>query len=237
MQEILEEILPAGLAALGLSADAEAVGRFRIYYDYLQDRSAVMNLTAIKGEADTVRLHFLDSCALLCAADFREKRVVDVGTGAGFPGLPLKIMQPEISLTLLDSQEKRMGFLRETCGLLALRNVSCVTARAEEAPEKLRGGFDIAVSRAVARLGVLCELCLPLVKTGGLFIAMKGPDCAEETGEAENAIRILGGRFERTYAYTIPGTDISHTAVIIEKISETPRIYPRRWARIIKQPL
>jgi 16S rRNA (guanine527-N7)-methyltransferase len=130
-----------------------------------------------------------------------------------------------------------VNFLRETCGLLGLTGVECVTARAEEARETLRAGFDIAVSRAVARLNVLCELCLPFVKTGGLFIAMKGPDCAKESGEAENAIAVLGGAYRDTFFYTIPGTEIAHAAVIIEKISETPRKYPRRWAKITKQPL
>jgi 16S rRNA (guanine527-N7)-methyltransferase len=196
-----------------------------------------MNLTAITGEADTARLHFLDCCAVLGAADFSDKKVKDVGTGAGFPGVPMKIAQPDIRLTLLDSQEKRMGFLGEACGLLGLAGVTCITARAEEAPKKQRGGFDIAVSRAVARLRVLCELCLPFVRTVGLFIAMKGPDCSEEIAEAANAMRILGGEYRHTHAYTIPETDITHTAVVIEKISETPPEYPRRWPKITKQPL
>ncbi|HBD87177.1 MAG TPA: 16S rRNA (guanine(527)-N(7))-methyltransferase RsmG [Clostridiales bacterium] len=233
----MEEILREGLKALGLSADGEAIDRFRRYYDYLQERNAVMNLTAIKGAEDTARLHFLDCCALLGAADFKGRRVIDVGTGAGFPGLPLKIMEPGMRLTLLDSQEKRMNFLREVCGLIGIGDVDCVTARAEEPPPALRAGFDIAVSRAVARLCVLCELCLPFVDIGGLFIAMKGPDCGEEIAEAQKAIEVLGGEYQQTFFYTIPGTEIRHAAVIIKKICETPRIYPRRWAKIAKQPL
>ncbi|NCB50346.1 MAG: 16S rRNA (guanine(527)-N(7))-methyltransferase RsmG [Clostridia bacterium] len=233
----MEEILQKGFETLGLLAEEAAINRFRKYFGHLQERGAVMNLTAIKGEMDTARLHFLDCCALLCAADFKEKSLIDVGTGAGFPGLPLKIMEPDIRLTLLDSQEKRVEFLRETCELLEFQGVNCVAARAEEAPEALRAGFDIAVSRAVARLAVLCELCLPLVKVGGLFIAMKGPDCTEEIEGAKNAIAVLGGAYRDTFIYTIPGTEIIHTAVIIEKNSETPEKYPRRWSKITKQPL
>lgn len=233
----MEEVLRAGLAEFGLSADDVAIGRFLTYYGYLRERNAVMNLTAITGGEETARLHFLDCSALLTAANFSGKTVIDVGTGAGFPGLPLKIMRPEIELTLLDSQEKRMAFLRETCALLGLDNVTCVTSRAEEAPKALRAAFDIAVSRAVARLRVLCELCLPFVKMGGLFIAMKGPDCADEITEAENAIGTLGGRYRETRRYTIPGTDVTHAAVVIEKISATPQTYPRRWAKLLKQPL
>lgn len=233
----LEEILQKGLKELGISADEAAILRFRNYFSHLQERGAVMNLTAIKGEEDTARLHFLDCCALLGAADFRGRRVIDVGTGAGFPGLPLKIAEPDIILTLLDSQEKRVNFLRETCGLLGFDGVDCVAARAEEVPGSFREGFDIAVSRAVARLNVLCELCLPFVKTGGLFLAMKGPDCAEETEEAKNALNVLGGAYRDTFFYTIPGTEITHAAVIIEKISKTPPKYPRRWAKITNKPL
>jgi 16S rRNA (guanine527-N7)-methyltransferase len=234
---MMEEILRAGLAELGLSADDTAMGRFQKYYDCLVARNTVMNLTAITGEEETARLHFLDCCALLGAADFSGKAVIDVGTGAGFPGLPLKIMRPDIRLTLLDSQEKRMAFLRETCAQLSIDDVVCITARAEEAPKALRAGFGIAVSRAVARLNVLCELCLPFVGVGGVFIAMKGPDCAEEVAEAENAIGTLGGRFREIRRYTIPGTDITHAAVVIEKTADTPPAYPRRWAKLSKQPL
>ena len=234
---MLEDILQSGFSALGLRLDGEALSRYRSYADYLAEINQVMNLTAIEGEDEVARLHFLDSAALLTLADFAGKRVIDVGTGAGFPGLALKIACPELELCLLDSLDKRVGFLRDCCEKLSLHGVSCIHARAEEAPRAYREAFDVAVSRAVARLNVLCELCLPLVKTGGLFIAMKGPDHAEELQEAKRAIRTLGAQIESERDYTIPGTEIVHSAILIRKLSETPPKYPRRWAQIKKQPL
>ena len=195
-----------------------------------------MNLTAITGEAEVARLHFLDCGALLNMADFSGKAVIDVGTGAGFPGLPLKILCPDIRLTLLDSLQKRVDFLQSTCSLLELATVDCVHARAEESMQ-YREKFDIAVSRAVSRLNMLCELCLPFVAVGGKFIAMKGPGGVQELAEAENAIALLGGRVLGITDYTVPGTDITHSAVIIEKTSPTPAKYPRRFAKIQKSPL
>ncbi len=204
----MDELLRAGFAALGLPLDAAALARFQTYYTLLDERSKVMNLTAIHGETDVAQLHFLDSAALLTVEPLAGKSVIDVGTGAGFPGLPLKIAQPDISLTLLDSLDKRVRFLGDVCAATGLTDVTCLHARAEEAPE-LRGQFDAAVSRAVARLYLLCELCLPFVRTGGVFLAMKGPDCAEELDEARSAIGKLGGMYERTVRYTIPGTDVT----------------------------
>lgn len=233
----LEDTLSSGFAALGITPDSRAAERYRIYFEHLEKMNAVMNLTAISGEADVARLHFLDCAALLGMADLHGKRVIDVGTGAGFPGLALKIACPDIRLTLLDSLDKRIGFLRETCGLLGFDDVDCIHARAEEAPEEFRGSFDAAASRAVARLNLLCELCLPLVKTGGIFIAMKGPECEDELGEARHAIKLLGGELDSVNKYQIPGTDVTHSAVIVRKISDTPKKYPRRWAQIKKQPL
>ena len=234
---MLEEILLFGFAEYSLPIDRQALDRFRLYADALEETNKVMNLTAIEGEDDIARLHFLDSAALLTLTDFGGKHVVDVGTGAGFPGLALKIACPEISLVLLDSLDKRIGFLRETCEKLGFDEVSCVHARAEEAPKAWHGSFDIAVSRAVARLNILCELCLPLVKTGGLFIAMKGTEHAEELLEAEHAIHVLGGEIEAERDYLIPGTNIRHSAILIRKTMPTPPKYPRRWAQIKKQPL
>ena len=196
-----------------------------------------MNLTAIEGEGPVARLHFLDSAALLNYADFSGARVVDVGTGAGFPGLPLAILRPDADFTLLDSQQKRIDFIAETAALLGLENTRCEAMRAEEAPAEYREGFGIAVSRAVARLNVLCELCLPFVRVGGSFISMKAADCAEEVAEAAKAIETLGGSAPEIRTYTIPGTDVVRTAVIIKKTAPTPAKYPRRWARISKQPL
>lgn len=233
----MENILRSGLEELGISAPEAAFARFRTYYERLTEVGSVMNLTAIEGEGPVARLHFLDSAALLNYADFSGARVVDVGTGAGFPGLPLAILRPDADFTLLDSQQKRIDFIAETAALLGLENTHCEAMRAEEAPAEYREGFDIAVSRAVARLNVLCELCLPFVRVGGSFISMKAADCAEEVAEAAKAIETLGGSAPEIRTYTIPGTDVVRAAVIIKKTAPTPAKYPRRWARISKQPL
>lgn len=234
---VLEEILRSGFAELSLPLDETAVRRYRQYYELLTERNKVMNLTAIEGEEASARLHFLDCAALLTLADFRGKSVIDVGSGAGFPGLALKIAEPGVELTLLDSLDKRVHFLRETCDTLGFEDVRCLHARAEEAPADLRQAYDVAVSRAVARLNLLCELCLPFVKVGGLFAAMKGPGADEELIDAKRAIRTLGGRLEAVARYTIPGTEVTHTAILIRKTSDTPARYPRRWAQMKKQPL
>ena len=234
---MLEELLRQGFAELGLPLDGEALGRYRVYYENLEKTNAVMNLTAITGEADVARLHFLDCAALLTLAELRGKRVIDVGTGAGFPGLALKIACPEMELTLLDSLDKRVGFLRETCEELGFADVACVHARAEEIPDGFREHFDAAASRAVARLNVLLELCLPYVKPGGLFLAMKGPELSEELREAQAALKTLGGTLERVVDYTIPGTDVTHSVALIRKTAPTPNKYPRRWPQIKKKAL
>jgi 16S rRNA (guanine527-N7)-methyltransferase len=235
---MMEELLRGGLAELGAAApSATQLCQLRRYYELLAEKNTVMNLTAITEETEVARLHFLDCAALLPLTEFRGKRVIDVGTGAGFPGLPLKILEPTAELTLLDSLRKRVDFLQLVCDALALPDVTCLHARAEEAAVQLRGGFDLAVSRAVARLNVLCELCLPFVAVGGTFLAMKGPDCAEELREAENAIALLGGTVAETHGYVIPGTDVRHSVVVIRKTGETPLKYPRRFAKIQKQPL
>ena len=234
---MLEDILKEGFSQMGISADEKALERYRIYYEYLEEKNKVMNLTAISGEEDVARLHFLDCAALLNTAELRGKSIIDVGTGAGFPGLALKIACPDMKLTLLDSLDKRVNFLRETCARLGFSDVECIHARAEEAPKELRESFDIASSRAVARLNLLCELCLPFVKTGGEFIAMKGPDVTEELNEAKKGIALLGGRVEKCVSCVIPGTDITHSLIVIRKLKPTPPKYPRRWAQIKKQAL
>lgn len=233
----MEQILRDGFAALGLPLTETAMERLRRYYAFLDERSRVMNLTAIHGEANTARLHFLDCAAVLTVQDLSGASVIDVGSGAGFPGLVMKIAQPDLQLTLLDSLSKRVQFLEDACALLELSDVRCVHARAEEAPEELRESFDAAVSRAVARLSVLCELCLPFVKVGGVFLAMKGPGAAEELSEAAPAIETLGGGEAEILSCAIPGTDQAHSVIRIRKLKSTPAKYPRRWSKIQKQPL
>ena len=166
----MEAILRQGLAALGLPQDA--VPQLIAFSDRLLETNKVMNLTAITEPEEVARLHFLDSAALLTLADFRGKTVVDVGTGAGFPGMPLRLIEPSLRLTLLDSLGKRITFLQGCCDALGLTDVRCVHARAEEFAGAQRENYDIAVSRAVANLRLLSELCLPLVKVGGQFLAM-----------------------------------------------------------------
>lgn len=231
----MEAILREGLAALSLPT--ENIPALLRYWELLAEKNKVMNLTAITDPEEAARLHFLDSAALLALADLRGKTVVDVGTGAGFPGLPLKILEPSIRLTLLDAQRKRVDFLREVCAGLGLSDVECVHARAEEFAAERRESFDIAVSRAVASLPVLAELCLPLVKTEGKFLAMKSVDTNEELNAARRAVNLLGGRLEKPQDYVISGTDIPRRLVILTKIGETPKKYPRMFAKIKKNPL
>lgn len=233
---MLEKILSEGFEAMGLVPNEKSIEQFRCYYELLEQRNKVMNLTSISGEEDCARLHFLDSASALLAADMKGKSVIDVGTGAGFPGLPLKIMENEISLTLLDSLDKRIKFLTDVCAEAGIEGVRFIHGRAEE-PAELRESFDFAVSRAVARLNMLCEFCLPYVKVGGCFLALKGPAAGEEIDEAKKAIGLLGGKLEKIHEYSVPGTELKHNIVIIHKVSPTPKKYPRRFAQMKKSPL
>ena len=232
---MMEAILREGLSALSLPT--EGIPALTRYAGLLAEKNQVMNLTAITDPAGVARLHFLDSAALLALADLRGKTVVDVGTGAGFPGLPLKILEPSIQLTLLDAQRKRVDFLREVCEDLGLEDVECVHGRAEEFAQERRESFDFAVSRAVAALPVLAELCLPLVKPGGQFLAMKSVDSNEELNAAGRAVNLLGGRLEKPADYSISGTNVPRRLVIMTKITETQKKYPRTFAKIKKNPL
>ena len=231
----MEQLLRDGLTALGLNpAAAPALAR---YGELLLEKNRVMNLTAITDPAGVAALHFLDSAALLTLADFRGRTVADVGTGAGFPGLPLRILEPSIRLTLLDALNKRVEFLREVCADLKLEDVACVHGRAEEFAADHREAFDIVTSRAVANLRLLSELCLPLVRVGGLFLAMKSVDSGAELSEARHAVAALGGAVERTADYAIPGTEVRHRVILIRKVRETEKKYPRAFAKIKKHPL
>ena len=231
----MEQLLRDGLTKLGLPTDG--IPALTRYADLLVEKNKVMNLTAITEPADIAALHFLDSAALLTLADFRGKAVADVGTGAGFPGLPLRIVEPSIRLTLLDAQNKRIEFLKEVCGDIGLADVECVHQRAEEFAADRRESFDLVTSRAVAALPLLCELCLPLVKVGGYFVAMKSVDAGAELDAAAHAIEVLGGAVERVADYDIPGTEVRHRAILIKKVRETGKKYPRPFAKIKKAPL
>ena len=196
-----------------------------------------MNLTAITDPDDVARLHLLDCAALLSHYDLRGKVGVDVGTGAGFPGMVLRLLEKDYRLTLLDSLGKRVDWLREVCGEMGLADVDCVHARAEDFAREHREQFDVVTSRAVAQLNVLGELALPLIKVGGVFLAMKSVDSGEELDAARGAIGQLGGKVEEVWDYTIPTTDVTHRVIAIRKVRPTPAQFPRAFAKIKKQPL
>ena len=232
----MKAALEAGLPELGRTASPGQIETLCRFGEALVEKNQVMNLTAITEPQQVARLHFLDCIALLGAANFYGKSVIDVGCGAGFPGVPLKIAEPSMDLTLLDSLKKRMDWLGTILPELDIA-AQCVSARAEEYAADHREQYDIAVSRAVARLSILSELCLPLVRVGGQFVAMKAADSDEELSQAAHAIAMLGGKVQRIWDYKVPGTDAIHRAVVISKVKATPRPYPRRFAKIKQQPL
>ena len=226
-----KELLTRGLAELHIE-NPQAVDKLLQFSDLLLERNKVMNLTAVRDPIEVVTRHFLD-CAPL-AAYAQGKTMVDVGCGAGFPGMPVALLS-DANVTLLDSLGKRITFLNETIYTLGMENAQAIHARAEEFGH--REMFDLATSRAVARLNILAELSLPLVKVGGLFIAMKAVGSDEEIEEARNAIRLLGGKLEKIEDYTVPCTDVVHRLVIVRKVRPTPAQYPRRFGKISASPL
>lgn len=237
----MEALIQSGLVQLGQAqaVPLEAPALLARYGKLLVEKNQVMNLTAITDPQDVATLHMLDCAALLNCASFAGKSLIDVGTGAGFPGLPLKILVPSLETTLLDSLNKRVDWLNETIDALGLEGAQAIHGRAEEAGRKpdLRERFDFAAARAVADLRLLCELCLPFVKTGGRFLAMKGTDCGQELNAALPAIQILGAGVEGIFDYQIPHTNVTHRIILIQKTAPTPEKYPRRWAKIQKSPL
>jgi len=230
MRETLERGLPE------LQIDLSVIPPLTAFAEMVLERNRVMNLTAITEPKEVAALHLLDSLSLIRYAGL-EGAVVDVGCGAGFPGVPVAIAQPDCRVTLLDSLGKRVDFLREAGGKLGLRNTEYVHARAEEFASSRREEFDAAVSRAVAALPVLCELCLPLVRPGGRMLAMKSSHSEEEIRGAEHAAELLGGRIAWVKDYLVPTTQIMHRIVCIEKVRPCPEKYPRRFAVIKKTPL
>lgn len=239
----MEEIISAGLEELGLTGRVpqNAPAQLAQYGQMLLEKNQVMNLTAVREPEGVARLHFLDCAALLKYCDFQGKTLIDVGTGAGFPGMVLKILVPSLRVTLLDSLSKRLDWLTEVYeNLDGVDSITTFHGRAEEfALEKkgFRDSFDFTTARAVADLRVLCELCLPFVKVGGHFLAMKSTSSDQELENAAHAIKVLGGQVSSVEDYAIPGTEISHRLILIEKQASTPPNYPRRWAKIQKEPL
>ena len=235
---MMRQTLDAGLPELGLDLPESARQTLCDFGAAVIKQNEVMNLTAITEPREIVYKHFVDSLLLLKAIELPQgASLIDVGTGAGFPGMPLRILKDDFDLTLLDSLGKRVNWLQEVCDELQLKRVACVHARAEEFAMQHREQFDIATSRAVAQLSILSELCLPLIKVGGQFAAMKSVDTEDEIAAAKSAIKTLGGHIVKVEDYTIPTSDVVHRLVIVEKVSPTPRAYPRAFAKIKKAPL
>ena len=232
------DILKNGFDELGVPWDDHKIRRLLTYAELLVEWNEKMNLTAITAPEDIARKHFLDSAAALMTGKI-DGRVIDVGTGAGFPGLVLKIMKPEIKLTLLDSLNKRLVFLQAVIDRLGIEGVELIHSRAEDGGHNkaLRERFDVAVSRAVAQLPLLSELCIPYVKEGGVFLALKGPSAEEEVALAKRAVTILGGEYEGVLDVQVPGGDMDHKIVIIKKVRHTPIKFPRKPALISKNPI
>lgn len=233
----MTELLKNGFSAMKLSVSDAQIAQLEDFTARMLETNKVMNLTRITDTKEIAEKHLLDCASLLQAADFSKKSVVDVGCGAGFPGMPLHILCPSCDLTLLDSLGKRIRFLQGCIDAMNLSDIEAVHARAEEFAAKHREQYDFAVSRAVAQLNVLAELSLPLVKQGGAFIAMKSKDTDEELERAKKAIRLLGGEIEKIIDYTIPHTEITHRLVVIRKKNHTPKQYPRPFRKISASPL
>lgn len=228
----MDELLKTGFAQLKLTVSDAQIAQLKDFTARMLETNKVMNLTGITDPAEIATKHLLDCASLLIAEDFTGKTVVDVGCGAGFPGMPLHLLCPDCQLTLLDSLGKRIKFLQSCIDGMELEHIEAVHARAEEFAAKHRESYDFAVSRAVAQLNVLAELSLPLVKPGGYFIAMKGKESDAEIDEAKHAIAVLGGKIDRIVDYTIPHTDITHRLVVVQKNKPTPKQYPRPFRKI-----
>lgn len=234
------QLLNDSLNKMGIDITEKQTQQFFDYKTLLLQWNEKMNLTAITEEGEVVIKHFADSVSILSAVNIEKSAtIIDVGTGAGFPGLPVKIVRPDLKVTLLDSLNKRIGFLNEVCTQLNLENVDNIHARAEDGGQnpELREKFDYCLSRAVANLAVLSEYCLPFVKVGGSFISLKGPDVSQEVNDGETAIKKLGGKVEHVIKIEIPNSDITHSLVIIKKIAKTPKLYPRKAGTASKNPI
>lgn len=226
--------------ALGIPLSETQTDQFMQYLSLLLEWNEKMNLTAITDPVEVVQKHFIDCISVLPHLNLKgSETIIDVGTGAGFPGVPLKIASPALQVTLLDALQKRLTFLDTLTQSLQLSDVTLVHSRAEDGGQnpQLREQFDLCVSRAVANLAVLLEYCLPFVKVGGRLAALKGPDAAQEIAQAENALQTLGGKVMAVIPITIPHTDLQHQLVLVEKVAPTPQRYPRKAGKISKKPL
>lgn len=232
--DIMKQTLCQGLPRLGLDLTEETQQKLCDFGYAVIRQNEVMNLTAITAPSQVAKLHLLDSISLLAVQALSGKRLIDVGCGAGFPGVPVKIACPGVQLTLLDSLGKRMNWLADILPQLGVE-AECVTARAEEAVVDRRESYDVATSRAVARLNILLELTAPYVKVGGYVLAMKGTAAEEELDEAKTAIKKLGLKLEAVREF--PQEDTAHTVIVLKKVAPTPAQFPRRYAKIKQAPL
>ena len=233
-------VLDQGCQEMGIVLDGEQRQQVVDFYEYLVEKNKVMNLTGITEFQEVLVKHFLDSLACVKAVDIKKvKRMMDVGTGAGFPGVPLKIAFPHLEACLLDSLKKRVNFLEETFDLLKLTDITAVHGRAEEYAKNkaYRESFELCVSRAVSNLATLSEYCLPYVKVGGSFISYKSGTVQEEAEQAEKAVKILGGKIRDVVYFSLPDSEIQRSLVVIEKVKSTPGKYPRKAGTPLKEPL
>ncbi|NMM62039.1 16S rRNA (guanine(527)-N(7))-methyltransferase RsmG [Clostridium sp. P21] len=234
------DIMSDACKDVGLSFNKDIYSKFDQYKDMIKFWNEKINLTAIVDDEQIFKKHFIDCIKIFKFSPLKEaKSIIDVGTGAGFPGIPIKIMKQDLNLILLDSLNKRINFLNEVVNKISLKNVATIHGRAEDFSRKpeYREKSDAAVSRAVANLSVLSELCIPYIKVGGYFVAMKGPSVEDEIKDGKNAVSILGGKIEDVIKINIEDSDLKHNLVIIKKIKETPKAYPRKAGTASKKPL
>lgn len=233
-------ILDTAADNIDLSFDDKKYEQFIKYKDLLKEWNEKVNLTAIKDDEGIIKKHFIDSMKIFKFEPLKNaKKVIDIGTGGGFPGIPMKIIKPDIDIVLLDSLKKRINVLEDILYKIDIKDVTAIHGRAEEfgVNPQHRQQYDAVVSRAVANLAVLSEFCIPYVKVGGYFLAMKGPAAEEEIKSSKNAISTLGGKLEEVIEVEIEDSDLNHNLVVIKKVKSTPKQYPRKAGSITKKPL
>lgn len=240
----MKDILKEEIKKIGIQLDDKQIDQFLRYYELLAEWNRFMNLTAITDYKEVIQKHFVDSLSIIKAMDIeylqsKDKQLIDIGTGAGFPGIPIKIVFPKLKITLLDSLNKRVKFLNEVIDVLDLKNIEAIHGRAEDyaRQEKYREKYDVCVSRAVANLSTLLEYSLPFVKIGGYFISYKAENIEEEIEKSKNVVILLGGDINEVVKFSLPDTDIKRALIIIKKEKPTNKKYPRRSGIPSKEPL
>lgn len=234
---MFEDLLRDQAKKVGLALTPDEISKFKTYMQELVSWNQKMNLTSITGESDIINKHFIDSLLTLKAFPIKDQSIIDIGAGAGFPGIPIKIVRPDIDLCLVDSVKKKTNFMKHLVKTLDLDRTTVVCGRAEDAAKDHRERFDVAISRALAPMNVMLEYCAPLVRTGGFVVALKGNDVEGEISLAKNAMMVLGGELKEVSKVELPSTDIVRSIVVVKKIKETPDAYPRRAGMAKKKPL